>query len=874
MQDKYVIQGDTMPRPSFNNVGLRRDLNLSDLENKDAALTNLLNDLVTTDDGSTFTDQDLLSAIGGISNTNVTNTSISKLAGLAVKNTVLDSESGELVDVVAQPLITAKNQIDTILATTNDPPFFNGGDGLIASFYEPDQILTESSILITTTGSQLLSGSPVTTKKLWDNGFFEFTNKLDNTLGGANGAIQWNGFYIPDASGPSTFRFRSSGFMIVEMANEFGQLEIKKNVYKAERTVFSTEPEVDGSRITTTDRQSNTIVVGDVLTAVFDDNGDPVALPTDRDVTVDAVGGGVVSLSEEISPTGIDANWRFDFSIAEILGVNTYGFTVSLPELTRYVPVQVRITLFFPTEDAEYPAKELDVNLSTAARSSDNLPYWYLYTEVGDPEEVDNEGFKSFFDRRLLLGGGTIGPEDVIVASQYNKWLSLKPLTLNYTPPLTYANALRGNYRYGVTNDSNVIAVSSTDPFTDNLEIGTIIIADPIPDDSYIVDISTNNIVIMNNISEESGAIDIIFMDHRGYLSSTLATSIGNEVNTFNGTAGLREGTVIVSENMTAGDYIRVTNILNNTQFETSRNLNLTGTERIYFYSDKGLQNRAYDNFCIGTVGTETTSTVSNGATILDLLSTDGVDANDVIQSAPFIPFDPDNNTITRILAIEPVQNDKVELDQSTLAGGSLYTPDNGDGTSQVYTGVSLTGGTGTGATADITVTDGAVTSAIIVLRGSGYTANDVLSVNAADVGGTGAGFSITNSGIVPNSIEISEPIAHPSGKDMTAGITVVISPPDTTQNKEVCFVPLNTAPPFVGTLDGLRTTDGQGSTVHLNLNHTNAQLKVQNLVVENIGNSIQLTANAARSYDRQIPIRCAGVDFTILGTTNSSTSS
>ena len=872
MQDKYVIQGDTMARPSFNNLGLRRDLNLSDLPDKDTALSNLLNNLVTTDDGSTFENDDLLSAIEGISNTNVNNNSISKLAGLAVKNTVLNQETGELEDRVAQPLITAKNQIDTILATTNDPPFFNGGDGLFASFYEPDQILTESSITITTTGSQVLSGAALVTKKLWNNGFFEFTNKLDNTLGGANGAIQWNGFYIPDASGPSTFSFRSSGFIIVEMANEFGQLEIKKNVYKPQRTIYSTEPDLDGDRVITTTRQSNTVVVGDVLTAVFDDNGDPVQLPTDRQITVDAVGGGSVVFSEVLDELGIGANWRFDVDVSQIIGVNTFGFTVSLPELVRYIPVQVRITWWFPDEDAEYPAKELDVNLTTNARSSGDLPYWYLYTEVGDPQEVDEEGFKSFFDRRLLLGGGTIGPEDVIVSSQYNKWLSLKPLVLKYDPPRTYADAVRAVYRYGIDAGSNIVAVSTTNRFTDNLEIGNIVIADPIPQDSFITDISTNNIIIMNNVAEESDALDIVFMDHRGYLSSTLASSIGTQVTSFSGTAGLRVGTVVIAESATAGDYIRITRIINNTQFETSRALTLDGAERIYYYSDKGLQNRAYDNFCTGTIGTETTTTVSDGATILDLLSVDGINVNNVIQSTPYIPFDPDNNIITRIDAIEPVQDNKVELDLSNLVPGSGYTPNPGTLT---YTNVALTGGTGTGATADITIIDGAVANATIVSRGSGYTHNDILSCNAADVGGTGSGFSVINSGIVPNSVQISNAIDHPNDKDMTAGITVVIAPNSTTQNKEVCFVPLNTAPPFVGTIDGLRTTDGNGSVVHLNLSAASAQLRVQSLKVENIANAIKVDAtNPDRDYTTQIPIRCAGTDFTILGTTSGSTTS
>lgn len=69
--------------------------------------------------------------------------------------------------------------------------------------------------------------------------------------------------------------------------------------------------------------------------------------------------------------------------------------------------------------------------------------------------------------------------------------------------------------------------------------------------------------------------------------------------------------------------------------------------------------------------------------------------------------------------------------------GGSLYAV---DGT---YDDVALTGGTGTGATADITVAGGSVTAVVPVLGGSGYTVGDILSAAAADIGGTGSGFSV-----------------------------------------------------------------------------------------------------------------------------------
>lgn len=74
-------------------------------------------------------------------------------------------------------------------------------------------------------------------------------------------------------------------------------------------------------------------------------------------------------------------------------------------------------------------------------------------------------------------------------------------------------------------------------------------------------------------------------------------------------------------------------------------------------------------------------------------------------------------------------------------APGALYT----NGT---YTNVPLTGGTGSGATADITVAGNAVIVVTIVEGGINYTVGDILSALAADIGGTGAGFTYTVTGM------------------------------------------------------------------------------------------------------------------------------
>lgn len=75
-------------------------------------------------------------------------------------------------------------------------------------------------------------------------------------------------------------------------------------------------------------------------------------------------------------------------------------------------------------------------------------------------------------------------------------------------------------------------------------------------------------------------------------------------------------------------------------------------------------------------------------------------------------------------------------LTTNNLVGGSSYT----DGT---YTTVSLTGGSGTGAEATITIASNVVTTVTITTAGNGYVVGDQLSADAGDIGGTGSGFTV-----------------------------------------------------------------------------------------------------------------------------------
>lgn len=88
------------------------------------------------------------------------------------------------------------------------------------------------------------------------------------------------------------------------------------------------------------------------------------------------------------------------------------------------------------------------------------------------------------------------------------------------------------------------------------------------------------------------------------------------------------------------------------------------------------------------------------------------------------------------------------------------------------YAGVPLTGGSGLAVEATVTVAGGVVTAVVITAVGAGYQVGDVLSADNADLGGTGAGFSVPVTAIYAQMIELS------ANATASASTTVTFSTP------------------------------------------------------------------------------------------------
>jgi hypothetical protein len=84
-----------------------------------------------------------------------------------------------------------------------------------------------------------------------------------------------------------------------------------------------------------------------------------------------------------------------------------------------------------------------------------------------------------------------------------------------------------------------------------------------------------------------------------------------------------------------------------------------------------------------------------------------------------------------------PVSIVQGALNSGVITGGSGYA-------NNLYSNVPLTGGSGTGATANITISGNAITNVTFNSKGNFYVAGDVLSANVAFIGGIGSGFQYT----------------------------------------------------------------------------------------------------------------------------------
>ena len=214
---------------------------------------------------------------------------------------------------------------------------------------------------------------------------------------------------------------------------------------------------------------------------------------------------------------------------------------------------------------------------------------------------------------------------------------------------------------------------------------------------------------------------------------STYGLGVGANVSfiaTASFTFSLGTGTTVAA---VAGNVVNLTITSTGNGDYTLVNVGLTTGDRFILGAEHG----SAAGITAGTLGSLEVGTPSVSLRKGDLIEFSGTGNGSAVGSW-LVPDGRGGNAVNKIATL------------STLVGGASYT--NGS-----YTNVALTGGTGVGARANITVAGNAVTVVTLVKGGTGYTVSNTLSANAADIGGTGSGFSINVATLGTNPTEIAQ---------------------------------------------------------------------------------------------------------------------
>ena len=131
------------------------------------------------------------------------------------------------------------------------------------------------------------------------------------------------------------------------------------------------------------------------------------------------------------------------------------------------------------------------------------------------------------------------------------------------------------------------------------------------------------------------------------------------------------------------------------------------------------------------------------GGTGTGAIATVTTSAGNVV--AVVITYGGNNYTVNDVLSCSAASIGNGVTVFGGITGGSGYV----NGT---YPNVTLTGGTGTGARATITVSGGIVISVTLTYGGVGYTASDALTTANTNLGGTGSSFSVVASTVASSS--------------------------------------------------------------------------------------------------------------------------
>jgi hypothetical protein len=609
---------------TFTKFGLKRDNNLSDIPNKERALNNLLRDL--RGNKPSFTTEDL-DPLKELFPKGVSNDDFKKLAGIAVKflNTDPDSTIPLGTSLSFEPLVTLENRFDRAYFTVSDP-FFFGGDGLTARYYDNDQILRATTNNPTSNFTGFFD-DPLAVNNNWEDGRFSYTNKITSEFISLYGAVEWSGFFKPTVSGTHTFGISTTGFYKFEFDDGSGNYDFTFD-----------EP---------------------TQTSNYNNSNFNTGLTTLIDETKIDSSFNIVSVNSQGTSSTLSS---------KIGDTRTRNITIPYP-LEEYKAYKIRITFFID----EISIPDPEVNLFSTSKSffirisdpddqsSRRLNFKHLYDELYFTNYVLGD-FKDYVDKSIYFGGTKIGNRLTIGSSSpdqdssnYANVSSLSRVITYYDPPKSTSNILNTKTLTSYSNQSGIVTFNNTDANkTEGIEVGNYVVGVGIQDNTRVQEIVINNSIVLDKTpSQTQTNVNLTFVDHRGFVGTGIAntTSGTNTINSISGltnTNDISQGLIVVSSAYTGNDYVRLISY-NGSTMTLTRNMNTTTTgSRFYVYYDIGLVNDSLKTFCQGVLAKRIVQPVGQlpqndftynpGTTVLTLSNVDGLTTGMYIHLYPASP--------------------------------------------------------------------------------------------------------------------------------------------------------------------------------------------------------------------------------------------
>ena len=743
--------GNPVSRPLskiYKRVGIRRDQDLGDLSSSSKGLENLLDSLVDTP-GESFIVSDL-SSIKNIFARGLEVSNYQNIIGSSVKITVPTGET-----VAYDPRITYQNRIDKFELFSGNPRFA-GGDGLTANYYQNDQInfdsltsfpynnfstgnplnpnLSESNVFLDSTSEGEIEGD-----NFWEHGEFSYTGKVHPQSVNANSGVKWEGYYIPRMTGTTEFSISSTGFYTLDFATDgYFENDNREQTPASVSAGVTTYTSYARVGITTTIAatgnigiSSNTITIAVSRTPnvgigmsvsgsnINSTGGTPIVESIDHTT-------GIITLTPVTSSNGnsITGTVNNDVTFTRHFGTNVQTIFTT-PILTAFEKYRIRIRYFHPqVGDSDATLESQIRNISKQitihhrppnANTIDNLDFRYLYDLNYDFSEGVKGNFNRYYDKSVLFGGTVLG-EGIGSRSTFNEYTRLKSTSkvdLKYKVKESLAKITKVDSRSGtLTNGSKIIGMNPTG----SIEIGNYIFGTNVPEGTRVDQITTNSFIVVSKEVTGSGAENLKFIDHRGFVKKVTCNGSGTTLD--NITPALKassQGPTTIDTDVQVGmvaignfsDFNSYT-IIDTLNSTTSLTLDATTplkqsftSQDVYIYQSRGLKDNSIQNFCdrfrTTTEGSRIRCLVSNvsstqpaGITTVKVSDLNGVAAGWELQGAYFttstdtvasagIIVDSVNSTNNVITLIDPITRPLPTGAQFTAVSNETVSKQNED---------------------------------------------------------------------------------------------------------------------------------------------------------------------------------------------------